>query len=143
VYFAMADDRLFFRSVAKLSSKTQVPVVAIVLQGVLAIAIALWGKYEQILNYVVSVDFIFFGATAACIFVFRRRARKPAINATGGARNFARVPGHPVTTGLFVAICWLVVVNTVYKYPENTLIGLGILLAGIPAFYFWRAKNKT
>ena len=143
VYFAMADDRLFFRSVAKLSSKTQVPVVAIVLQGVLAIAIALWGKYEQILNYVVSVDFIFFGATAACIFVFRRRARKPAINATEGARSFTRVPGHPVTTGLFVAICWLVVINTVYKYPENTLIGLGILLAGIPAFYFWRAKNKT
>jgi len=143
VYFAMADDRLFFRSVAKLSRKTQVPVVAIVLQGMLAIAIALWGKYEQILNYVVSVDFIFFGATAACIFIFRRRARKPAINTTEGARSFTRVPGHPVTTALFVAICWLVVINTVYKYPENTLIGLAILLAGIPAFYFWRAKNKT
>lgn len=143
VYFAMADDRLFFRSVAKLNPKTQVPVVAIVLQGVLAIVIALWGKYEQILNYVVSVDFIFFGATAACIFVFRRRARRSAIKTTEDARSFARVPGHPLTTGLFVAVCWLVVINTVYKFPENTLIGLAILLAGIPAFYFWRARNKT
>jgi len=137
----MAEDKLFFKSVGKLNPKTQVPVVAIILQGVLAIAIALWGKYEQILNYVVSVDFIFFGATAACIFVFRRRAAK-----TGGAERapaFARVPGHPITTGLFVLVCWLVVINTVYKYPENTVIGLVILLAGIPAFYFWRMRNRT
>lgn len=142
VYFAMAEDGLFFRSVGKLNPKTQVPVIAIVLQGVLAVAIALWGRYEQILNYVVSVDFIFFGATAACIFVFRRRRRSSETIATGEPSSFARVPGHPLTTALFVIICWLVVINTVYKYPKNTLIGLGILLAGIPAFYFWRMRNK-
>jgi APA family basic amino acid/polyamine antiporter len=115
--------------------------VAIILQGVLAIAIALWGKYGQILNYVVSVDFIFFGATAVCIFVFRRRAKK-STNDTVEPRSFFRVPGHPITTGLFVAICWLVVLNTIYKYPENTLIGVALLLAGVPAFYFWRARSK-
>jgi APA family basic amino acid/polyamine antiporter len=141
VYFAMAEDGLFFRIVGKLNPKTKVPIVAIVLQGVLAVAIALWGKYEQILNYVVSVDFIFFGATAACIFVFRRRAGGSPVTAEG-PRTFAKVPGHPLTTALFVAICWFVVINTVYKYPENTLIGLAILLAGIPAFYFWRARNR-
>jgi APA family basic amino acid/polyamine antiporter len=141
VYFAMAEDGLFFRGVGKLNPKTQVPVVAIVLQGLMAIAIALWGEYDQILSYVVSVDFIFFGATAACIFVFRRRAQKP-VNDSVAPRNFFRVPGHPITTGLFVAICWLVVINTVYKFPENTLIGVALLLAGIPAFYFWRARNK-
>jgi APA family basic amino acid/polyamine antiporter len=142
VYFAMAEDGLFFRGVGKLNPKTKVPVVAIVLQGVLAVVIALWGKYEQILNYVVSVDFIFFGATAACIFIFRRRASKSDTVVKEKPKTFARVPGHPLTTALFVAICWLVVINTVYKYPENTLIGLAILLAGIPAFYFWRARNK-
>lgn len=130
VYFAMAEDGLFFRSVGKLSKTTRVPVVAIALQGVLAILITLWGRYEQILNYVVSVDFIFFGATALCIFVFRKRDRV--------TETLVRVPGHPVTTLLFVAVCWLVVVNTIYKYPQNTLIGIGLLLAGIPAFYFWR-----
>ncbi len=141
VYFAMAEDRLFFRAVGKLNPKTQVPIVAIVLQGLLSIAIALWGEYDQILSYVVSVDFIFFGATAACIFVFRRRARK-ANDSKAAPRSFFRVPGHPVTTGLFITICWLVVINTFYKYPENTWIGLGLLLAGIPVFYFWRARNK-
>jgi APA family basic amino acid/polyamine antiporter len=139
VYFAMAEDRLFFRSVAWLHPKTQAPIVAIVLQGVLAIVIALWGRYEQILNYVVSVDFIFFGLTAICIFVFRKR-RKLAGGPT--EKRVARVPGHPLTTILFVAACWLVVGNTVYRYPENTLIGIAILLAGIPAFFFWHWRNS-
>ncbi|MGH9929927.1 MAG: APC family permease, partial [Pyrinomonadaceae bacterium] len=138
VYFAMAEDGLFFRSVGRLHPKTHVPILAIALQGLLAIAITLWGKYEQILNYVVSVDFIFFGATALCVFVFRRR-KKTVEDST---RWIASIPGHPVTTALFVAVCWLVVINTVYRYPGNTLIGLGILLAGIPAFYFWRWRNR-
>src|SRR5687767_13288319 len=70
VYFAMAEDGLFFKVVGRLHPKTRVPIVAIALQGLLAIVIALSGRYEQILNYVVSVDFIFFGLTAICIFVF-------------------------------------------------------------------------
>ncbi len=141
VYFAMAQDGLFFPGFAKLNAKTQVPILAIALQGLLAIAIASWGKYEQILNYVVSVDFIFFGATAACIFVFRRRDASSA-SADLEAGKIVRVPGHPVTTAVFVAACWLVVINTVYHYPGNTLIGLAILFAGIPAFFFWRWWNS-
>jgi len=139
IYFAMAEDRLFFKSVGRLHPKTQVPIVAIVLQGVLAIVIALWGRYDDILNYVVSVDFIFFGLTAVCIFVFRKR-RQFADGRT--ANGITRVPGHPITTILFVAACWLVVGNTIYRYPENTLIGIAILLAGIPAFFFWRWRNS-
>jgi APA family basic amino acid/polyamine antiporter len=138
VYFAMAENGLFFSAVAKLSRRTRVPVIAIVMQGVLATVIALSGKYEQILNYVVSVDFIFFGLTAMCIFVFRRRFK--AAHTEG---LLARVPGHPITTVVFIAICWLVVINTVYQYPRNTLIGLAILLAGIPAYFLWQRKSQT
>ena len=95
VYFAMAEDGLFFRSVAAVNATTRVPVVAIVLQGVAAAAIALSGTFGQILSYVVSVDFIFFGLTGAALFVFRRRdpAQPVAFKA----------PLHPLTTGLFVA----------------------------------------
>lgn len=140
IYFAMAEDRLFFKSVGWLNPKTQAPIVAIVLQGVLAILIALWGRYDDILNYVVSVDFIFFGLTAVCIFVFRKRGKLAPRGST--EERVTRVPGHPITTILFVAACWLVVGNTVYRYPENTLIGIAILLAGIPAFFFWRWRNS-
>jgi APA family basic amino acid/polyamine antiporter len=138
VYFAMAEDGLFFKAVAKVSRRSRVPMVAIVMQGLLAIVIAFSGKYEQILNYVVSVDFIFFGLTAVCIFVFRRRFKKAE-----GARAWFRVPGHPVTTVLFILICWVVVVNTVVQYPRNTLIGLAILLAGIPVFFLWRKRSQS
>jgi APA family basic amino acid/polyamine antiporter len=139
VYFAMAQDRLFFKSVSRVHPTTHAPIVAITLQGVMAIIIALWGRYEQILNYVVSMDFIFFGLTACCIFVFRKRKDE----SSNSERRITKVPGHPWTTAIFVAACWLVVLNTIYRYPSNTLIGIAILAAGVPAYLFWSRKNQT
>jgi APA family basic amino acid/polyamine antiporter len=134
VYFAMAEDKLFFRSIARVHPRTRVPVFAIALQGALAIIIALSGRYGQILNYVVSVDFIWFGLTGLSVFIFRRR--DPAGDAT------FKVPGHPFTTALFVAACWLVVLSTVYKYPFNSAIGFLLVLAGIPACYYWLSQQR-
>jgi len=111
-----------------------VPVAAIALQGLLAVVIALSGRYEQILNYVVSVDFIWFGLTAASLFVFRRRSR-------GNVEDGFRVPGHPFTTALFVAACALIVASTVYKYPENSAVGLVILGVGVPVYFLWRRRR--
>ena len=149
VYFAMAEHKLFFKGVAWVHPLTRVPVIAIVLQGALAAVIAISGRYDQILNYVVSVDFIFFGLTATCVFIFRKRsARQRSLSAgtaatpdgqtPASAIQSYRIPGHPFTTIFFVLACWLVVINAVYKYPENTVIGLVLVLAGIPAYYFWR-----
>ncbi|MGA7565167.1 MAG: amino acid permease [Terriglobales bacterium] len=139
VYFAMADDGLFFRAVAWLDPRTRVPVAAIVLQSVWTIFIALTGRYEQILNYVISMDFLFFGLTATTIFVFRRRAASGEMNAIDGYR----MPGHPTTTIIFVAICWWVVANTIYRYPQNSLVGFALLLAGIPVYWFWSRRMRS
>jgi basic amino acid/polyamine antiporter, APA family len=141
VYFAMAEDGLFFRSVARLDPRSRVPVLAIALQGLLAVVIALSGRYEQILNYVVSVDFIWFGLTAGSLFVFRRRSRA-GVTAGGSTDEHFRVPGHPVTTALFVAACALIVLSTVYKYPENSSLGLVILAAGVPVYFLWRRRRR-
>jgi APA family basic amino acid/polyamine antiporter len=139
VYFAMADDGLFFRAVAWLDPRTRVPVVAIVLQSVWTMVIALSGRYEQILNYVIAMDFLFFGLTATTIFVFRRRAGRGKMNASDGYR----MPGHPLSTAIFVAICWWVVGNTIYRYPQNSLIGFVLLFAGIPVYWFWRRRASS
>ncbi len=139
VYFAMAEDGVFFPIVARVNEKTRVPVIAIVLQSIWTAVIALAGRYEQILNYVVSMDFIFFGLSATCLFVFRARERRAQ---TRTAHGF-RVPGHPITTALFVAACWLVVINTFFKYPANSLLGLFILLSGFPAYMFWRRRSAA
>jgi basic amino acid/polyamine antiporter, APA family len=136
VYFAMARDKLFFQSVAKVTERIHVPVVAIVLQSLWTLVVALSGRYEQILNYVVSMDFLFFGLTGASLFVFRRR-EGPAL-----AEGY-RVPWHPFTTALFILVCWLVVANTIYKYPVNSLLGMSILLMGVPAYAFWAARKNT
>jgi APA family basic amino acid/polyamine antiporter len=139
VYFAMAEDRLFFKSVARLNRRTRAPAAAIALQGALAALIALSGRYEQILNYVVSVDFIWFGLTATCIFIFRRRAPQSSPAGSSPAREIThKIPGHPVTTALFVVACWLIVLSTIYKYPANSAIGLALVAAGIPVYFFWR-----
>ena len=138
VYFAMARDRLFFHSIATVTRRTHVPALAIVLQSAWTIVVALSGRYEQILNYVVSMDFLFFGLTGASLFVFRHRQRREAGQGTG-----YRTPGHPVTTAIFVLISWLVVINTIYKYPRNTLLGFVLLLLGVPVYAFWAAKRKT
>jgi APA family basic amino acid/polyamine antiporter len=135
VYFAMAQDGLFFKQVGTVHPHTRAPIVAIALQGLLAIVIALLGTYDRILNYVVSVDVIFFGLTACCIFVFRKR--EPI---TDG--RVTRVPGHPLTTIIFITVCALVVINTVYRYPDNTLIGIAIMIAGVPAYLFWRGRSN-
>jgi APA family basic amino acid/polyamine antiporter len=139
VYFAMASDGLFFQSVAKISDSTHVPVVAIILQSVWTVVVALSGSYEKILNYVVSMDFIFFGLSAASLFVFRHRDAKQGLNLD---RLAYRAPGHPWTTAVFVVASWLVVLNTIYRYPENTLIGIFILLLGIPVYVFWARREK-
>jgi APA family basic amino acid/polyamine antiporter len=134
VYFAMAEDGLFFSSLAKLN-RARVPALAIALQGAVAIVITLSGAYEQILNYVISVDVIFFALTAATVFVFRRRKidNQPA---------FA-IPGHPFTTLFFIAACAAVAFSTVYRYPHNSAVGLAIMLTGVPVYLFWRARQKT
>src|SRR5207302_7513835 len=97
VYFAMAEDGLFFKQLARLN-RARVPAFAIALQGGLAIVIALVAsRFEQILNYVVSVDVVFFALSAACVFVFRKRRAADA-----GA---FRIPGHPFTTLFFIGAC--------------------------------------
>ena len=132
VYFAMARDGLFFRSIAWVSPRTRVPIAAIAMQGALAAIIALSQRYEQILNYVVSIDFIFFGLTGASLFIFRRRIV--------GAHEH-RTPGHPLTTIFFVSVCWLVVLATFYHSPQNSFAGLALLLIGIPVYFYWSRRK--
>ena len=141
VYFAMAEDGVFFRSVASVNARTHVPVVAIILQSIWTMVVVFSGRYEQILNYVVSMDFLFFGLTATCLFVLRQRDRQSM--ASTHCETGYRVPGHPVTTGGFVLACWLVVATTIYRYPGNSLLGMLILALGFPVYAVWSRRQRV
>jgi basic amino acid/polyamine antiporter, APA family len=136
VYYAMARDGVFFASVGKLSQRSRAPVVAIMLQGVAAIVIACSGTYGEILNFEVTVDFIFFAMTAASLFILRRRQ-------IGSDTVTYRVPGHPFTTILFVLSCVGIVGSAIVASPPNSAIALGIMLAALPVYYCWSKFKRA
>jgi basic amino acid/polyamine antiporter, APA family len=136
VYYAMAGDGLFFASIGKLIGKAETPVVAIILQGFAAIVIACSGTYGEILNFEVTVDFIFFGLTAAALFVLRRHR-------IGSDSVSYLVPGHPFTTIVFVLFCAGIVLSALVASPRNSAIALGVMLAGLPVYYFWKRSGNS
>jgi len=135
VYYAMARDGVFFRSVGAVHPRTRAPVVAIVLQGAWAAVIALSGKYDAILAYVVAIDALFFGLTGAALLVFRRRERAGAAEPLPSGAT--RMPGHPWTTIVFVLAFWTLAISTVAQFPRSAGMGMLILLAGVPVYYGW------
>lgn len=141
VYYAMARDGVFFKAVGLLNPRTRVPVIAIVLQGVWAAVVAMTGRYEQILNYVVTIDVLFFGLTGASLLVFRARARREGTEEAQG--DLIRVPWHPITTCLFVLACWSVAISTLVRFPQNAGIGVAILALGALVYRFWAAPRPT
>src|SRR5437899_7714439 len=130
-YYAMARARVLFKAVGYLDPRTRVPTVAIVLQGFCAAVIAFTGKYDQILNYVVAIDVLFFGLTGASLLIFRARLPKES-------EEHLRVPWHPVTTSVFVLACWAISISTVIQFPRNAGIGVGILTLGALIYPLWR-----
>jgi APA family basic amino acid/polyamine antiporter len=141
VYYAMARDGVFFKAVGQLNPRTRVPVIAIVLQGIWAVLVAMTGRYEQILNYVVTIDVLFFGLTGASLLVFRARARRDGTEETEG--KLVRVPWHPFTTWLFVLACWGVAISTLVRFPQNAGIGVVILGIGALVYRFWATPRGS
>jgi basic amino acid/polyamine antiporter, APA family len=133
LYHAMAQDGLFFRHVAWIDPRTHAPVVAIAVQGIVAMLIALWGNYNEILNYAVSTSYAFNGLVALALFVLRARDRTMGREPLGGFR----VPGHPVSTAIYLVASWGVGIATCVAYPRDGLAGAAILLSAIPVYLLW------
>lgn len=139
VFFAMARDGYLFRGIASVNAASRVPVGAILLVAGWAGVLALSGSYEQILSYVIAMNFLFFGLSASCVFTLRRRERDSGMLAPAGYRAF----GHPWTTGLFIVACGLIVVCSFWSFPVNSLIGYVILLMGVPPYLYWRGRRRA
>jgi APA family basic amino acid/polyamine antiporter len=137
VYQAMAADGLFFRSMAALHPRTRTPVAALLAQGGVALLLLLTGTYGQLLDYVVFADWIFFGSTAASLFVLRRRDDAMGVHAP------VRSPLHPAGTVLFVMAAVYVVIGSIVSNPGNAARGAGLLLLGVPVYRYWHARRRS
>jgi basic amino acid/polyamine antiporter, APA family len=138
VYQTMAKDGLFFPSLAQLHPRYRTPSGAILFQGTWAIILTLTGKYGDLLDYVVFGDWIFFGATAATLFLFRARERA---GREPSAIRF-RMKWHPLGTAVFVLAAIYVVLGSVASNPANAVKGSLLILLGIPVFRFWEARLR-
>jgi basic amino acid/polyamine antiporter, APA family len=132
--FAMARDGLFFRALGHLSPRTRVPVRVIWCQALLACLLTLTGTFDQLTDYVIFAAWIVYAATGASLFVFRKRRPDTA-------RPY-RVPGYPWVPAAFVILAATLVVATVVQSPRQSAIGLGLIMAGVPFYFFTRGKNK-
>lgn len=130
VFQAMAADGVFFPRLAALHPVYRTPTAAILLQAGWAIVLTLSGTFGQLVNYVSFGDWIFFGLTVAGLY---RLA--PAIR--------AGVPGYPVTPALFILASAYVVVSSVLAAPKDQAIGAGLLLLGIPLYWFWTRRRRS
>lgn len=135
VYFAMARDGLFFARMATIHPRWQTPAFAIVASCAWAAVLAASGTFEQLLTYVVFTGWAFYALAAAAIFHYRRRE-------PGATRPF-RVPGYPCTPLAFILTATAIVLNTVLLHPGQTAIGIGLVLLGVPVYWFWRRKKEV
>jgi APA family basic amino acid/polyamine antiporter len=137
IYQAMAIDRLFFSSVARIHPRTNVPVVALVAQGGISIVQLLSGSFEDLVRFTMFAIVAF--STLAVSAVIVLRVRRP-----DAARAF-RVPGYPWVPLLFVAInVWMLwnVLTFGDRGPRTALVGLAIVATGVPAYAAFRARAR-
>jgi APA family basic amino acid/polyamine antiporter len=134
VFFAMAQDRCFFKSMRYVHPRYRVPTKAIVWQGIWSSLLCISGTYQDLFEYVVFALVIFWAATGLAVIILR--FKQPEI-----PRPYKTL-GYPVLPILFVLINLGVFLNTIWAQPLQSFIGLIILIVGIPAFLYWHSKER-
>ena len=140
VFYAMANDNLFFKKLAEVHPRFQTPAAAIVALGVWSAVLACAGKFADLIGGVIFIGWIFYGLGAAAIFPIRRASQGKSIP--------YHVPGYPWTPLVFVLAAAAIVVNAVYLAFHDPAqfrnLGVAILLfvLGLPAYVFWRRNSS-
>ncbi len=134
VPYAMAHDGLFFKQLANVSEKTHVPVVSIIVQAIVSIALALSGTFDQLTDYVVFSAWIFYAMVTSVVFVMRKK--RPDLK-----REYKTI-GYPVLPAIFIILGVLLLINTIITAPQSSSIGLAFITTGVPVFYFFKRCQK-
>jgi APA family basic amino acid/polyamine antiporter len=138
VFYAMAQDNLFFKKLALVHVNFRTPAFAIVALGAWSAVLTCAGKFSELIGGVIFIGWIFYGLGAAAIFPIRRAAAGQPIP--------YRVPGYPWTPLLFVLVAAAIVGNAIYlafRDPgqfKNLAVAIVLLFIGLPAYFFWRKR---
>ncbi|HTE29892.1 MAG TPA: amino acid permease [Chryseolinea sp.] len=135
IFFAMSREGLFLKSAGKIHPVFQTPSTAIVLQGLWAIVLLWFSNFNDLTDLLIFASFIFYGSTALGVLLLRRR--EPAAN-----RPY-KVIGYPVLPAFFACFCLLLVVVTILRDTQKSMIGLGLIALGVPVYYYYLKKSKA
>lgn len=134
LYYAMAKENLFFKSASYIHPKYNTPSKAIIYQAIWSSILVLSGSFDQLTDMLIFASFIFYGATAFGVFVLR--VRMP------DAPRPYKAWGYPVVPALFILFCVVLIVITIMTKPREALLGLGLMLSGIPLYFYWTTESK-
>jgi basic amino acid/polyamine antiporter, APA family len=133
VFYAMANDGLFFKSIAEVHPRHRTPVKAIFWQCLWSSALCLSGTYDQLYTFAMFAAVLFYALAGASVVVLRRRHPE-------WPRPY-RTWGYPLTPILYVGVCLVVLVNTLINQPVESGWGLAILACGLPAYLYWKGRR--
>ncbi len=134
VYYAMARDGLFFRKGERIHPRFHTPGFAIAIQALWASFLTLIGTFEQIFTFAMFMAILFWIAAAAAVFTLRKT--RPDL-----PRPY-KTWGYPVVPLVFILASSGILLNTLIERPVEALAGIGLTLAGIPVYFFWRNRNR-
>lgn len=133
--YAMARDGVFFQSLARVSRRTSVPVISLVVQAVWASILTLSGSFDQLTDLAIFAFWLFYAMVVGSVFVFRRREPN--------APRPYRVWGYPVLPALFILVTIYIIATQIWNYPVRSLAGLALIAAGLPVFWYFEKKNRA
>ena len=139
VFYAMANDNLFFKKLAEVHPRFGTPAAAIIALGVWSAVLACAGKFAELIGGVIFIGWIFYGLGAAAIFPLRRKSPN--------AKLPYRVPGYPFTPFLFVLAAAAIVANAIilaFYDPasfQHIVVAIILFMLGLPAYAFWRRHS--
>jgi APA family basic amino acid/polyamine antiporter len=135
VFYAMAADGLFFQKLASVHPRFRTPAFAVIALSIWSVILSATGTFQQLLTYVIFTSWIFYSLAAACVFIYRKRHPHASLP--------YHTPGYPWTVALFVLSGAALVLNAVIADTRNSIIGLLIVLTGVPAYFVWRNRKRA
>ncbi len=134
VYYAMANDGLFFKGINDVHPTFHTPYKSLLIQGVWASVLCLSGSFDMLTDMLIFAAFIFYGAGAWGVITLRKKM-------PNHPRPF-KVPLYPVVPIIFVIFSAVLVVRTIWDQPVLAGLGLLLILSGVPFYFYWDKRNK-
>lgn len=136
IYYAMSSEKIFFRSFASVHRRFHTPIPSLAGQGIWASILVLSGTFDQLITYVIFASWIFYAMAAGAVLILRKKSPE--------SPRAYKTWGYPFTPVIFILFSLYLVFDTIIENPRDALIGLGIILLGLPAYFYWnRQKNLS